>query len=61
MKRALNWQLIVGLALILGWLVIGFGAPFLTAVDPLKAHTDLLGKYTDTDIHNVTAYLVTLK
>jgi mono/diheme cytochrome c family protein len=29
--------------------------------DPLKAHTDLLGKYTDADIHNVTAYLVTLK
>jgi cytochrome c oxidase cbb3-type subunit III len=29
--------------------------------DPLKAHTDLLGKYTDPDIHNVTAYLVTLK
>ena len=29
--------------------------------DPLKAHTDLLRKYTDADIHNVTAYLVTLK
>ncbi len=29
--------------------------------DPLKPHTDLLGKYTDPDIHNVTAYLVTLK
>jgi cytochrome c oxidase cbb3-type subunit 3 len=29
--------------------------------DPLKHHTDLLGKYTDPDIHNVTAYLVTLK
>jgi mono/diheme cytochrome c family protein len=29
--------------------------------DPLKVHTDLLGKYTDADIHNVTAYLVTLK
>jgi cytochrome c oxidase cbb3-type subunit III len=29
--------------------------------DPLKPHTDLLGKYTDADIHNVTAYLVTLK
>lgn len=29
--------------------------------DPLKRHTDLLGKYTDPDIHNVTAYLVTLK
>jgi mono/diheme cytochrome c family protein len=29
--------------------------------DPLKPHNDLLGKYTDPDIHNVTAYLVTLK
>ncbi|MGD1069886.1 MAG: c-type cytochrome [Bryobacteraceae bacterium] len=29
--------------------------------NPLKAHTDLLRKYTDADIHNVTAYLVTLK
>lgn len=29
--------------------------------DPLKAHTDLLGKYTDPDIHNITAYLATLK
>ena len=29
--------------------------------DPMKAHRDLLSIYTDTDIHNVTAYLVTLK
>ena len=29
--------------------------------DPLKPHVDLLGKYSDPDIHNVTAYLVTLK
>jgi mono/diheme cytochrome c family protein len=29
--------------------------------DPLKPHVDLLEKYTDPDIHNVTAYLVTLK
>ncbi|MCU1234200.1 MAG: cytochrome c, class [Candidatus Solibacter sp.] len=29
--------------------------------DPLKMHTDMLSKYTDADIHNVTAYLVTLK
>jgi cytochrome c oxidase cbb3-type subunit III len=29
--------------------------------DLLKAHLDLLRKYTDADIHNVTAYLVTLK
>ncbi len=29
--------------------------------DPLKPHVQLLEKYTDADIHNVTAYLVTLK
>ena len=29
--------------------------------DPLKGHRELLGKYTDADIHNVTAYLATLK
>ena len=29
--------------------------------DPLKAHTDLLAKYTDADIHNITAYLASLK
>jgi len=29
--------------------------------DPLSAHTDLLEVYTDKDIHDVTAYLVTLK
>jgi mono/diheme cytochrome c family protein len=29
--------------------------------DPLRAHSELLQKYTDADIHNVTAYLVTLK
>ncbi len=29
--------------------------------DPLKVHTDMLRHYTDDDIHNVTAYLETLK
>lgn len=29
--------------------------------DPLKAHTELLSQYTDSDIHNLTAYLLTLK
>jgi cytochrome c oxidase cbb3-type subunit 3 len=29
--------------------------------DPLKPHKDLLKVYADADIHNVTAYLVTLK
>jgi cytochrome c oxidase cbb3-type subunit 3 len=29
--------------------------------DPMKTHRDLLAVYTDKDIHDVTAYLVTLK
>jgi len=29
--------------------------------DPLAAHADLLRQYSDTDIHNLLAYLVTLK
>jgi cytochrome c oxidase cbb3-type subunit 3 len=29
--------------------------------DPLQPHRDLLRSYTDADIHNVTAFLVTLK
>jgi cytochrome c oxidase cbb3-type subunit III len=29
--------------------------------DPLAAHQELLAKYTDADMHNVLAYLVTLK
>ena len=28
--------------------------------DPMSAHFDQLGKYTDTDMHNVFAYLNTL-
>jgi len=29
--------------------------------DPLAAHADLLGRYTDADMHNILTYLVTLK
>jgi mono/diheme cytochrome c family protein len=36
-------------------------APKVELHDPLKTHRDLLAKYTDADIHNVTAFLVTLK
>jgi cytochrome c oxidase cbb3-type subunit 3 len=32
-----------------------------TVDDPLQAHTDQLGKYTDEDMHNVLAYLQTLR
>ncbi len=36
-------------------------APAVTVNDPLQAHNDMLRKYTDQDIHDLTAYLVTLK
>ena len=35
--------------------------PKVVVRDPLKAHRDLLAQYSDSDIHDVTAYLVTLK
>ena len=36
-------------------------SPKVVVTDPLQAHSDLLHKYSDADIHNITAYLVTLK
>lgn len=35
--------------------------PKVTIHDPAKAHTELLSNISDADIHNVTAYLATLK
>jgi len=35
--------------------------PKIELDDPIKAHYDMLPKYTDADMHNLTAYLVTLK
>lgn len=35
--------------------------PKVIVTDPMQWHTNQLLKYTDTDIHNLTAYLVTLK
>lgn len=35
--------------------------PTIQITDPLAGHRQLLTKYTDKDIHDVTAYLVTLK
>jgi len=35
--------------------------PAIVLEDPLAGHKDLLSVYTDRDIHNVTAYLVTLE
>jgi len=36
-------------------------SPTIEISDPLEGHKQLLVKYTDADIHDVTAYLVTLK
>ena len=35
--------------------------PKVEVHDPMKTHRDLLAVYTDKDMHDVTAYLVTLK
>jgi cytochrome c oxidase cbb3-type subunit 3 len=35
--------------------------PKVVIHDPLKVHRDLLSQYSDNDIHDVTAYLTTLK
>jgi cytochrome c oxidase cbb3-type subunit 3 len=35
--------------------------PTVAVHDPLQAHRDMLPRYTDHDIHDLTAYLVTLK
>ena len=35
--------------------------PKVEIKDPLQAHIDMLSKYKDADIHNLTAYLTTLK
>jgi cytochrome c oxidase cbb3-type subunit 3 len=35
--------------------------PMVNVNDPLKAHKDLLPQLTDKEIHDITAYLVTLK
>jgi cytochrome c oxidase cbb3-type subunit III len=35
--------------------------PKVVVTDPLQAHVDHLQKWTDTDMHNMTAYLVSLK
>jgi len=39
MRRALTWQLVLGAAIIGGWILIGVAAPLLTNVDPLKSTT----------------------
>ena len=44
----------------LSWLRNG-NAPKVQVTDPLQGHIDLLPKYTDADIHDLAAYLATLK
>ena len=38
-RRAITWQLVVGLLIVMGWLVLGLAAPLLTSVDPLKTRS----------------------
>ena len=42
------------------WLRSG-NVPRVQVTDPLQGHINLLPKYTDTDIHNLAAYLAALK
>jgi len=42
------------------WLRNG-DVPKVEVVDPLQAHVDMWTKWTDADMHNVTAYLASLK
>jgi len=42
------------------WLRSGT-TPKVEVTDPLQGHIDLLPKYTDADIHNLAAYVATLK
>jgi cytochrome c oxidase cbb3-type subunit 3 len=42
------------------WRIVN-GSPRVEVIDPLRGHRELLPTYSDSDIHNVTAYLVTLK
>jgi mono/diheme cytochrome c family protein len=42
------------------WRIVN-GSPRVTVTDALQTHRDLLKDYKDADIHNVTAYLVTVK
>ncbi len=38
-RRALSWQLVLGLAIVGGWALLGLAAPLLTSVDPLRGQT----------------------
>ena len=42
------------------WLRSG-DLPKVEVVDPLQAHIDMWTRWTDADMHNMTAYLASLK
>jgi len=44
----------------LTWLRSG-STPRVQVTDPLQGHVDLMAEYSDADIHNLAAYLATLK
>jgi len=41
-RRAITWQLVLGAAIVIGWLVLGLAAPLLSSVDPLKTRSFLI-------------------
>ena len=46
-RRAISWQLVLGGAIVAGWLVLGLVAPLLTSVDPLKTRSFvIIGTHT---------------
>jgi peptide/nickel transport system permease protein len=46
-RRAVTWQLVLGAAIVLGWLALGLAAPLLTSVDPLKTKSFvIIGTHT---------------
>ena len=42
------------------WLRSG-DVPRIDVVDPLQAHVDMWARWTDGDMHNMTAYLASVK
>ena len=46
--------------LIRSWIRTG-DTPKIDVVDPMQGHIDMWTRWTDTDMHNVTAYLARLK
>ena len=61
-KLAYQDEFVIGLTDSSGWYRSWFkGGVKFKVVNPLEAHSDQLGKYTDETMHNVLAYLETLR